>query len=87
MSLVDEDGRYTEEAGPFAGLDVLKEGGDAILKCISKDVMHTEDLIHSYPYDWRTKKPIITRASYQWFINTESIKHKAIVSYLFIYNL
>ncbi|CAD6241934.1 GSCOCG00009383001-RA-CDS [Cotesia congregata] len=78
LSLVDEDGRYTEKAGPFAGLDVLKEGGDAILKFISKDVMHIEYLIHSYPYDWRTKKPIITRASYQWFINTESIKHKAI---------
>ncbi|XP_008551084.1 isoleucine--tRNA ligase, mitochondrial [Microplitis demolitor] len=78
LSLVDEDGRYTAEAGTFAGLDVLKEGGDAILQHIGDNVMHTEDLIHSYPYDWRTKKPVITRASYQWFINTEPIKHKAV---------
>ena len=26
---------------------------------------------HRYPYDWRTKKPVIFRATYQWFANVE----------------
>ena len=28
----------------------------------------------SYPYDWRTKQPVVLRASRQWFINTDSLK-------------
>lgn len=79
LSLVNEAGCYTTEAGPlFAGLDVLKDGNDAALQKIGDNVMHTEYLMHSYPYDWRTNKPVITRASFQWFINTESIKEQAI---------
>ena len=33
---------------------------------------------HSYPYDWRTKKPVILRGSQQWFIDTKSLKNKAL---------
>jgi len=40
-------------------------------------VVKEEDCVHSYPYDWRTKQPVITRASKQWFINTGSLKDKA----------
>lgn len=36
--------------------------------------------MHSYPYDWRTKKPMIIRASKQWFVNTTSVKAAAQVS-------
>lgn len=43
--------------------------------------MHIEDYVHSYPYDWRTKKPVILRASKQWFIDTSAIKNRAIVSH------
>ncbi|CAB5186091.1 unnamed protein product [Rhizophagus irregularis] len=35
-------------------------------------------LKHKYPYDWRTKKPIILRATPQWFANVEAIKQQAI---------
>jgi len=66
----------------FAGLDVLIDGSDRILNHIDTDVLHVKTITHSYPYDWRTKKPIIIRASYQWFINIESIKKEAIVSKL-----
>lgn len=80
ISLVNEEGKYTKDAGPiFAGLNVLTEGGKTVLKHIKDNVIHTENIIHSYPYDWRTKKPIIIRASNQWFINTESLKKKSIV--------
>ena len=33
---------------------------------------------HSYPYDWRTKKPVILRGSQQWFIDTKSLKNQAL---------
>lgn len=36
-----------------------------------------EPCVHSYPYDWRTKQPVIIRPSRQWFINTASLKDKA----------
>ncbi|XP_033214926.1 isoleucine--tRNA ligase, mitochondrial [Belonocnema kinseyi] len=81
LSIVNEEGQYTNEAGSqFSGLEVLKEGTKAVLEHLNKDVMYTEILTHSYPYDWRTKKPVITRASYQWFIDTGAIKQKAIES-------
>uniref|UniRef100_A0A667XBZ8 Isoleucine--tRNA ligase, mitochondrial n=1 Tax=Myripristis murdjan TaxID=586833 RepID=A0A667XBZ8_9TELE len=36
-----------------------------------------EHCVHSYPYDWRTKQPVVIRPSKQWFINTASLKDKA----------
>lgn len=36
-----------------------------------------EQYVHSYPYDWRTKQPVIIRPSKQWFVNTASLKDKA----------
>lgn len=80
ISLVDETGCYTPEAGSdFAGLDVLERGTKTVLQYCEHNVMHRETIVHSYPYDWRTKKPIIVRASHQWFINTGAIKDRAIV--------
>lgn len=38
-----------------------------------------EQCVHSYPYDWRTKQPVVIRPSKQWFINTASLKDKATV--------
>jgi len=49
---------------------------------LCEDILHSEQLLHSYPYDWRTKQPVILRASWQWFIDTNAIKQKAIVSYI-----
>ncbi len=72
---VDSRGYMTEEAGEFAGLfyeeanskitERLKETG-ALLK---KDI-----IVHSYPHDWRTGKPIIFRATPQWFASITPIK-------------
>lgn len=80
VSLVDEEGKYTDETGPeFCGKYVLTDGVELTLNKIQKDVLHKEEIVHSYPYDWRTKKPLILRASHQWFINTNALKEKAIV--------
>ena len=40
--------------------------------------MHSEPYIHSYPYDWRTKQPVILRGSKQWFVRTDKLREKAL---------
>ncbi|XP_011881954.1 PREDICTED: isoleucine--tRNA ligase, mitochondrial [Vollenhovia emeryi] len=81
LSLIDDDGCFTKEAGDeFSGLDVLNDGATKILERIGEDVLHADTITHSYPYDWRTKKPVIIRASHQWFIDIGSIKERAIDS-------
>lgn len=57
-------------------------GGWAVISMLQAAgaVVKEEDCVHSYPYDWRTKQPVVTRASKQWFINTASLKDKAKVS-------
>ncbi|KAG5339675.1 SYIM protein, partial [Acromyrmex charruanus] len=81
LSLIDVDGCFTKEAGDeFSGLNVLNNGANKVLQHIGEDVLHTDTITHSYPYDWRTKKPVIIRASHQWFIDIMSIKEKAIDS-------
>lgn len=81
--MVDEAGLYTSEAGEaLKGKFVFQEGTKQVLSIISGDIIHSEDYVHSYPYDWRTKQPVIWRASKQWFVNTDVIKTRAVVSCL-----
>ncbi|ANK37628.1 isoleucyl-tRNA synthetase [Staphylococcus sp. AntiMn-1] len=75
ISPVDDKGVFTEEAGQFEGMfydkankaitDVLKEK-DALL--------NLEFITHSYPHDWRTKKPVIFRATPQWFASIDKVR-------------
>ena len=51
-----------------------------VLQIFKDNIIQQESYGHSYPYDWRTKQPVILRASKQWFVNTNSIKLKALVS-------
>uniref|UniRef100_A0A8C5BPM0 Isoleucine--tRNA ligase, mitochondrial n=1 Tax=Gadus morhua TaxID=8049 RepID=A0A8C5BPM0_GADMO len=78
--IVDEEGRFTELAGPeLANLHAMDEGTEKVI-CMLKEsgaLVREEPCVHSYPYDWRTKKPVIIRPSKQWFINTASLKDKA----------
>lgn len=81
---MDETGCYKSEAGESLHRKfVLTSGTEEILKILGNDVVLCEDYIHSYPYDWRTKKPVILRASEQWFVDTGAIKARAIVSEYF----
>lgn len=43
----------------------------------AKNLLKEEKVVHSYPCDWRTKKPVVIRASKQWFINITDIKATA----------
>ncbi|XP_053462359.1 isoleucine--tRNA ligase, mitochondrial [Nycticebus coucang] len=78
--LVDEDGIFTDVAGPeLQNKAVLEEGTDVVIKMLqtAKNFLKEEKVVHSYPYDWRTKKPVIIRASKQWFVNITDIKTTA----------
>ncbi|KAG7839662.1 hypothetical protein KL942_003273 [Ogataea angusta] len=81
-SPVNEYGKYTSELPDndlqeFVGLRVLGEGTQKMVAkleelrlCYHLDQNYT----HSYPYDWRSKKPIIIRSTPQWFIDVGKIK-------------
>ncbi|XP_049724573.1 isoleucine--tRNA ligase, mitochondrial [Elephas maximus indicus] len=78
--LVNEDGIFTDGAGPeLQNKAVLEEGTDVVIKMLqaAKNLLKEEKLVHSYPYDWRTKKPVVIRASKQWFVNIADIKPTA----------
>ncbi|KAK0133645.1 Isoleucine--tRNA ligase, mitochondrial [Merluccius polli] len=78
--IMDEDGRFTELAGPeLANLYAMDEGTEKVISMLKScgALVREEQCVHSYPYDWRTKRPVMIRPSQQWFINTASLKDKA----------
>lgn len=79
-SNVDDEGRFTVEAGhSLEGKFIFTDGNDAIIQMLKDggNLLYQHDYKHSYPYDWRTKKPIFLKTSKQWFIDTEILQHKA----------
>uniref|UniRef100_A0A8C2X1C9 Isoleucine--tRNA ligase, mitochondrial n=1 Tax=Cyclopterus lumpus TaxID=8103 RepID=A0A8C2X1C9_CYCLU len=77
--MVDEDGKFTDLAGPeLQHLCVMTEGTDKVISMLAEcgALLKEEQCVHSYPYDWRTKQPVVIRPSKQWFINTASLKDK-----------
>ncbi|WP_072621775.1 isoleucine--tRNA ligase [Spirulina major] len=80
LSPVDANGILTAEAGPFEGLNVLKDANGAIIEALTaaKSLILAEDYVHKYPYDWRTKKPTIFRATEQWFASVEGFRDQAL---------
>jgi isoleucyl-tRNA synthetase len=70
---VDSNGRFTEEVEGFSGQYVFKANQEIInkLKEIGALLGSPKDITHSYPHCWRCKKPVIFRATEQWFISME----------------
>ena len=77
---VDEAGNLTAEAGPFAGTNVLKDANPRIIEALEGTglLLKQERYEHRYPYDWRTKKPTIFRATEQWFASVEGFRSAAL---------
>tara|TARA_Y100001970_G_C14259269_1_gene878376 strand:- start:3060 stop:5987 length:2928 start_codon:yes stop_codon:yes gene_type:complete len=80
--VVDEKGIMTESAGKFQGLNVLKDANDSIIASLieSKSLLFREKYNHKYPYDWRSKKPTIFRATEQWFASVSGFKENVLSS-------
>ncbi|SAY38587.1 isoleucine--tRNA ligase [Candidatus Synechococcus spongiarum] len=79
---VDGAGTFTAEAGPFAGLNVLEDANPAIIAAL-KDrgaLLASMPYTHRYPYDWRTKKPTIFRATEQWFASLDGFRDAALAA-------
>jgi isoleucyl-tRNA synthetase len=59
---------------------VLGEGGDKVIQLLKGNelLMKSSTFVHSYPYDWRSKTPVILRASKQWFIDVSALKKDAL---------
>ena len=76
---VDDYGRHTDYAGKYAGLPTEKS--NPIIKADMEEsgmLFASEEIIHSYPHHDRCKKPVIFRATPQWFCSVESFKDAAI---------
>ncbi len=71
-SPVDDRGRFTEEVPEFAGQGVWQANTGIIELLRQKGrLLFAAETSHSYPHCWRCKKPIIFRATEQWFISME----------------
>ena len=75
---VDEKGLMTKEAGEdFVGLPYYEANEKVIEKLQELNaLMGANKFKHSYPHDWRTKKPIIFRATPQWFASIDKIRNE-----------
>jgi isoleucyl-tRNA synthetase len=80
LAPVDDGGNFTAEAGQFAGLNVLGDGNQAVIDALTQagSLLKEEPYQHKYPYDWRTKKPTIFRATEQWFASVEGFRDEAL---------
>ena len=76
---VDDEGRFTKEASRLAGKEVLSSGSSEVLTWLREldALVKSYTYRHKYPYDWRTKLPVIVRATRQWFANVDRIKESA----------
>ncbi|KAA8909861.1 tRNA synthetases class I-domain-containing protein [Sphaerosporella brunnea] len=83
FSPVDNNGRYTADTLPeLEGQEVLYKGSKTVLHLLveANALLHLHSFSHKYPYDWRTKLPVIVRATAQWFADAENIKSTAVSS-------
>ena len=75
VETVNNDGRYTKNIPVFEGTHVFK-ADEIIIKNLQeqKNLLGSGTLVHSYPHSWRSKAPLVHRATPQWFISMESHK-------------
>jgi isoleucyl-tRNA synthetase len=79
IETVDGDGKYTKNVHLFEGNHIFKANPIVIEKLKEqKNLLANGELTHSYPHSWRSKAPLVHRATPQWFISMESHKLREI---------
>lgn len=75
---VDEKGYMTKNAGPDFEGQFYDDVADTVINKLTEAnlFLAKEKITHSYPFDWRTKKPIIWRAVPQWFASVEKFRQQ-----------
>ena len=81
---VADDGTYYASVPLFAGVHVYKAADPVCAALIQAgNLLHRNEFIHSYPHSWRSKAPLIYRATAQWFIRMDGedrIREKALAA-------
>lgn len=72
---VDDRGCMTDEAPGFEGL-FYEKANEPVIKKLEEEhaLLKAGTFTHSYPHDWRTKKPVIWRATKQWFASIKAFR-------------
>ncbi|MCS6972108.1 MAG: isoleucine--tRNA ligase, partial [Leptospiraceae bacterium] len=79
LSPVDDHGRYTQEFPEMQGKTVFEANPLIIEKLrMSGLLLAQEKIRHQYPYSWRSHKPLIMRATPQWFLKIEPLRQQAL---------
>ena len=75
VDTIDDNGRYKKHIPKFEGIHIFKADEIIIEKLKEcKKLLSNGKLTHSYPHSWRSKAPLVHRATPQWFISMESHK-------------
>ena len=74
---VDISGRYTNEAGKYAGMSVF-EANKVVMEELKEKglLLHAGNITHRYPHCWRCKSPLIFIVTDQWFIKVSKIREQ-----------
>ena len=77
LSPVDSQGCYTDEAPGFEGM-FYADANKVIIDLLTEKgaLLNLSYFVHSYPHDWRTKKPVIFRATPQWFASIDAFRQE-----------
>ncbi|MDF3819162.1 isoleucine--tRNA ligase [Leptospira sp. 96542] len=81
LSPVDDYGRYTDEFEMMKGIKIWDANPKIVELLKEKNLLlHYSEFTHSYPHSWRSKKPLIFRATPQWFfsIDHEDLREKSL---------
>ncbi|TVY09581.1 isoleucine--tRNA ligase [Paenibacillus cremeus] len=72
---VDNQGHFTAEAPGFEGM-FYEKANKVIIDMLTESghLLHVSTIQHQYPHDWRTKKPVIYRATEQWFASIDKFR-------------
>lgn len=75
---VDEHGCMMADCGEWLAGQYVEDANKTVTMKLDElgNLLKLEFITHSYPHDWRTKKPIIFRATDQWFCSIDKIREK-----------
>src|SRR5690606_25428563 len=81
LAPVDGQGRFTADAGPYAGQRVT-EANAAIIDDLADRgrLLARADVEHQYPHCWRCRNPVLFRATEQWFASVEGFREAALAA-------
>ncbi|MDR3257839.1 MAG: isoleucine--tRNA ligase [Mycoplasmataceae bacterium] len=83
FSPIDNYGKFTKEVNDPTIVGIFYNDADKIISetlLIKKALLRQEYIIHSVAHDWRTKKPVIYRATKQWFIDIKKVQDDILIA-------